>query len=151
LNSPPTVVGDIAIVGAAFTPFAPAKPAQQRDRLHPRYDVVTGRLLWTFHTIRGATSPASRRGSTVRPRGRGRRQRGRLGHISRDPQLGLAYLPVESPYGDMYGGLRPGANLYGESIVAVDLKTGKRRWHFQTCIIRSGTTTFPPLRSWSTP
>jgi quinoprotein glucose dehydrogenase len=52
--------------------------------------------------------------------------------ISADEELGLAYLPVESPYGDMYGGLRPGANLYGESIVAVDLRTGERRWHFQT-------------------
>jgi quinoprotein glucose dehydrogenase len=52
--------------------------------------------------------------------------------ISADEQLGLAYLPVESPYGDMYGGLRPGANLYGESVVAVEIKTGKYRWHFQT-------------------
>ena len=52
--------------------------------------------------------------------------------ISADEELGLAYLPVESPYGDMYGGLRPGANLYGESIVAVDIRTGEYRWHFQT-------------------
>jgi quinoprotein glucose dehydrogenase len=52
--------------------------------------------------------------------------------ISADEELGLAYLPVESPYGDMYGGLRPGANLYGESVVAVEIETGKYRWHFQT-------------------
>jgi quinoprotein glucose dehydrogenase len=43
----------------------------------------------------------------------------------------MAYLPVEAPTGDYYGGHRPGANLFGESIVAVDLKTGQRKWHYQ--------------------
>jgi quinoprotein glucose dehydrogenase len=51
--------------------------------------------------------------------------------ISVDEQLGLVYLPVESPTGDYYAGHRPGNNLYGESLVCVDLKTGKRKWHFQ--------------------
>ena len=51
--------------------------------------------------------------------------------ISADETLGLAYLPVELPTGDYYGGDRPGANLFAESIVAVDIKTGVRRWHFQ--------------------
>ena len=41
------------------------------------------------------------------------------------------YLPVEMPTGDYYGGHRPGNNLFGESLVAVDLQTGKRRWHYQ--------------------
>jgi quinoprotein glucose dehydrogenase len=51
--------------------------------------------------------------------------------ISVDEQLGLVYLPVESPTGDYYGGHRPGADLFGETLVCVDLKTGKRKWHFQ--------------------
>ncbi len=51
--------------------------------------------------------------------------------ISVDEQLGLVYLPVESPTGDYYGGHRPGNDLYGESLVCVDLKTGQRKWHFQ--------------------
>jgi quinoprotein glucose dehydrogenase len=51
--------------------------------------------------------------------------------ITVDEQLGLVYLPVESPTGDYYGGHRPGTNLYGESLVCVDLKTGQRKWHFQ--------------------
>ena len=51
--------------------------------------------------------------------------------ISVDEQLGLVYLPVESPTGDYYGGHRPGNNLYGESLVCVDLKTGQRKWHYQ--------------------
>ena len=48
-----------------------------------------------------------------------------------DEELGLVYLPVELPTGDYYGGHRPGNNLFGESLVAVDLKTGKRKWHYQ--------------------
>ncbi len=51
--------------------------------------------------------------------------------VSVDEQLGLVYLPVETPTGDYYGGHRPGDGLYGESVVAVDLKTGKRKWHYQ--------------------
>ncbi|HME06836.1 MAG TPA: hypothetical protein VKG25_07290, partial [Bryobacteraceae bacterium] len=51
--------------------------------------------------------------------------------ISVDEQLGLVYLPVELPTGDYYGGHRPGANLFSESLVAVDLLTGKRKWHYQ--------------------
>ena len=51
--------------------------------------------------------------------------------ISVDEELGLAYLPVETPTSDFYGGHRPGNNLFAESLVAVDLKTGVRKWHFQ--------------------
>ena len=54
------------------------------------------------------------------------------GQISVDEQLGQPlYLPVELPTGDYYGGHRPGAGLFGESLVAVDLQTGKRKWHYQ--------------------
>jgi quinoprotein glucose dehydrogenase len=51
--------------------------------------------------------------------------------ITVDEELGLVYLPVESPTSDYYGGKRPGDNLFGESLVCVDLKTGQRKWHFQ--------------------
>ena len=51
--------------------------------------------------------------------------------IAVDEELGLAYLPVETPSSDFYGGLRPGNNLFAESIVAIDYKTGQRKWHFQ--------------------
>ena len=51
--------------------------------------------------------------------------------ITVDEELGIGYLPVESPTSDYYGGGRPGNNLFGESLVAVDLKTGQRKWHFQ--------------------
>jgi quinoprotein glucose dehydrogenase len=51
--------------------------------------------------------------------------------ISVDEELGLVYLPVESPTNDFYGGHRPGNNLFGETLVCVDLKTGERKWHYQ--------------------
>ena len=51
--------------------------------------------------------------------------------MSVDEELGLVYLPVELPTGDAYGGHRPGAGLFGESLVAVDLQTGERKWHYQ--------------------
>jgi hypothetical protein len=51
--------------------------------------------------------------------------------MTADPELGLVYVPVELPTGDYYGGHRPGAGLFGESLVALDVKTGQRKWHYQ--------------------
>ncbi len=48
-----------------------------------------------------------------------------------DEELGMVYLPVETPTNDYYGGARPGNNLFAESLVALDLRTGQRKWHFQ--------------------
>ena len=59
------------------------------------------------------------------------RQRRRLDPDQRRRRAGLVYLPVETPTSDHYGGHRPGNNLFAESLVCVDLKTGKRKWHFQ--------------------
>jgi quinoprotein glucose dehydrogenase len=131
LHSPPTIASDVVIVGAAHTPLAPANQPNNVIGYIRGFDVVTGKLLWTFHTVPRKGEPGYEtwlNGSAETGGGNA----GVWGTISADEKLGLAYLPVESPYGDMYGGLRPGANLYGESIVAVDLKTGVRRWHFQT-------------------
>ncbi len=133
LNSPPTIANDVVIVGAAHTPLAPASQANNVIGYIRGFDVVTGKLLWTFHTVPRRGEPGYEtwlNGSAEKGKGAG--NAGVWGTISADEKLGLVYLPVESPYGDMYGGLRPGANLYGESIVAVDLRTGERRWHFQT-------------------
>ena len=93
------------------------------------FDVRTGKRLWIFHTIpkpgefgydTWENDSADYTGNT-----------GVWGQISVDEQLGMAYLPVELPTGDYYGGHRPGNGLFGESIVAVDLKTGERKWHYQ--------------------
>src|SRR6058998_1657182 len=93
------------------------------------FDVRTGNRLWIFHTIPlpneyGAETwegdSASYTGNT-----------GVWGQISVDEDLETVYLPVELPTGDYYGGHRPGNGLFGESLVAVDLHTGKRKWHYQ--------------------
>jgi quinoprotein glucose dehydrogenase len=130
-NSPPTIVGNTVIVPAAHTPLAPPEQANNVVGYIRAFDVVTGKLLWTFHTIPRPGEPGYETWLNDSAR-TGGGNAGVWATIAADEELGLAYLPVESPYGDMYGGLRPGANLYGESIVAVDLRTGERRWHFQT-------------------
>ena len=129
-NSPPTIANDVVIVPAAHTPLAPADQANNVIGYIRGFDVVTGQLLWTFHTVPRRGEPGYEtwlEGSAETGAG----NTGVWATISADENLGLAYLPVESPYGDMYGGLRPGDNLYGESIVAVDTRTGEYRWHFQ--------------------
>ncbi|HMB74463.1 MAG TPA: PQQ-binding-like beta-propeller repeat protein, partial [Gammaproteobacteria bacterium] len=130
LHSPPTIAGGVIIVGAAHTPLAPEDQPDNVIGYIRGYDVVTGERLWTFHTVPQPGEPGYETwldGSAQTGAG----NTGVWAAISADEGLGLAYLPVESPYGDMYGGLRPGENLYGESIVAVDLRSGERRWHYQ--------------------
>ena len=129
LHAPPVVAGDVVIVGAAHRPGAAPKSKKNVKGFVRGFDVRTGKRLWIFHTIPFATEfghdtwekdSASYTGNT-----------GVWGQISVDEELGLAYLPVELPTGDFYGGNRPGNGLFGETLVAVDLKTGQRKWHYQ--------------------
>ena len=53
------------------------------------------------------------------------------GNMAGDDELGIVYLPISTPTNDWYGGMRPGDNLFAESVVAVDVETGQRLWHFQ--------------------
>jgi quinoprotein glucose dehydrogenase len=124
LHAAPVVARDTIIIGAAhLVSFSPKSKTNVKGYVRA-YDVRTGRRSWIFHTIPrpgefGADTwddPASLRftGNT-----------GVWAQISVDEELGLVYLPVELPTGDFYGGHRPGNGLFGESLVAVDLKTGK--------------------------
>jgi len=91
--------------------------------------VKTGKRLWIFHTI---PKPGEFGHDTwERDSAESTGNTGVWAQISVDEDLGIAYLPVELPTGDFYGGHRPGNGLFGESIVAVDLKTGQRKWHYQ--------------------
>ena len=93
------------------------------------YDVRTGELEWTFHTI-----PRPGEFGNETWLNESWAVNGNVGvwtQMSADEELGLVYLPVETPTSDLYGGHRPGENLFAESLVAVDLETGERRWHFQ--------------------
>lgn len=129
LQSAPVVAKDTVIVGAAFREGMTPKSMRNNKGYVRGFDVRTGKRLWIFHTIPIKGEPgyetwlngsAEYTGNT-----------GVWTQISVDEQLGLVYLPVESPTGDYYGGHRPGADLYGESLVCVDLKTGQPKWHFQ--------------------
>jgi quinoprotein glucose dehydrogenase len=129
LHATPLVANDVVIVGAAFETGAnPKSKANVKGHIRG-YDARTGKRLWIFHTIprpgefghdSWLENSAAYTGNT-----------GVWAQISADEQLGLAYLPTELPTHDYYGGFRPGNNLFSESIVAVDLRTGQRRWHYQ--------------------
>jgi quinoprotein glucose dehydrogenase len=129
LHSAPAVAGDTIIVGAAHLAGGVPKSKRNVKGYVRGFDVKTGKRLWIFHTIpkpgefgynTWENDSADYTGNT-----------GVWGQISVDEELGMVYLPVEMPTGDYYGGHRPGNGLFGESIVAVDLKTGQRKWHYQ--------------------
>jgi len=128
-SSPPIVVNDVLIVGNS------AEQGYNQTRIENvpgdilGYDAKTGKFLWKFHVI-------------PRP--------GEFGHetwendawkwtgdisswapMSADPARGLVYIPTNGATIDYFGGFRPGDNLFGTSIIALDVKTGKRVWHHQ--------------------
>ena len=129
LHAAPVVANDVVIVGAAHRPGGVVKSKTNVKGFVRGFDVRTGKRLWIFHTIPQSNEfgydtwdkdSASYTGNT-----------GVWGQISVDEQLGMAFIPVELPTGDYYGGHRPGNGLFGETVLAVDLKTGQRKWHYQ--------------------
>jgi len=128
LHSTPLVCKDVVVIGAAHTVGTSPKHHANVKGYARGFDTRTGKRLWIFHTIP---------------------QKGEFGYdtwldgvdqvgnagvwaqISADPELEMVYLPVELPTGDYNGEYRRGAGLFGESIVAVDLHTGVRKWHYQ--------------------
>ena len=130
LNATPLIVGDVIVVGAAHRPGASPRTMRNAKGYVRGYDVRTGKRLWIFHTIPRSgefgydtwlEGSAEYNGNT-----------GVWAQMSADAELGLVYVPVEMPTGDYYGGNRPGNTLFGESLVALDYKTGQRKWHYQT-------------------
>ena len=129
-SSPPIVVNGVVIVGNVHEQGYYQTRTENIPGDILAYDAATGEFLWKFHVI-------------PRP--------GEFGHdtwendawrrtgdisswapMSADPELGLVYVPTNPPTVDFYGGFRPGDNLFGTSIIALDVETGERRWHFQT-------------------
>jgi quinoprotein glucose dehydrogenase len=129
LHATPVVANDVVIVGAAHRTGAQPRSKRNVKGYVRGFDVRTGKRLWIFHTIPkvGEFGHDTWLNESWVYTG----NTGVWAQISVDAQLGLAYLPVELPTGDYYGGHRPGNGLFGESIVAVDLKTGIRKWHYQ--------------------
>jgi quinoprotein glucose dehydrogenase len=129
LHATPTVVKDVVIVGSSFREGATVSTHNNTKGLVRAFDVRTGKLLWTFNTI---PLPGEFGNDTwERDSWAVNGNTGVWTQITVDEDLGLVYLPVETPTSDYYGGHRPGNNLFAESIVCVDLKTGTRKWHFQ--------------------
>ena len=131
-SSPAIMVGDVIVVGnSSIHGYYPV-----RVRNIPGYirgfDVRTGKQLWRFNLVPqpgefGADTWTN--GSKVGTEGVGKNDA--WATYSADPELGLVYIPVGMPLMDEYGGHRPGANLFGTSLVAIDVRTGQRKWHFQ--------------------
>jgi len=129
LHSTPVVARNVVIVGAAHLTGGVPKSRKNVKGYVRGFDVRTGKRLWIFHTIPRAGEYGIE--SWLNDSWAYTGNTGVWGQISVDEQLGLVYLPVELPTGDYYGGHRPGNGLFGESLVAVDLETGKRKWHYQ--------------------
>jgi quinoprotein glucose dehydrogenase len=127
-TSAPLVVRDVVIVGTtAMVPnrnWTTAPPGYVRA-----YDVRTGELRWRFNPIPEAGDPATETWADSSWTYSGNGNVWTL--MSADEELGHVYLPLKTTTNDWYGGARLGDNLYGESVVAVDVETGERVWHYQ--------------------
>jgi quinoprotein glucose dehydrogenase len=126
VTSPGTVVGDLIVVGSSIAdtlrPDSP--PGDVRA-----FDVRTGALRWTFHTLPHPGEPGYETWET------GIALSGAANvwsTITADLERGLVFLPVSTPSPDFYGGDRVGVNLYSDSVVALEAATGQVRWYFQT-------------------
>ena len=127
LMSAPIVVGDVVIVGPVISDgprYQLAPPGDVRG-----FDVRTGKEVWTFHTV----AQEGEFGNETWENGSWKYTGGTnpWGSLTADLELGYVYVPTGTPTNDYYGGHRPGANLFAESLLCLDARTGRRVWHFQ--------------------
>jgi len=129
IHSTPAIGRNTIVVGAAHKPGGlPTSKTNVKGYVRG-YDVRTGKRKWIFHTIPkpGEFGLDTWLNDSWSYTGNA----GAWGESSIDEARGIVYVGVEAPTGDFYGGPRPGNNLFGESLVALDLETGQRRWHYQ--------------------
>jgi quinoprotein glucose dehydrogenase len=131
-SSPAIVVNDVIIVGnSSIHGYYPIRTHNLPGTIRG-FDVRTGKQLWKFNLIPQAGEFGAdtwKNGTKMGTPGVGKNDA--WAPYSADPDLGLVYIPVGMPLMDEYGGLRPGDGLFGTSLVALDVKTGLRKWHFQ--------------------
>lgn len=141
ISFPPLVVEDVVITGAAhLVGMRPVSASNVKGDIRG-WDANTGELLWTFHTVPERGEPGYE--TWLKGSAEYTGNTGVWAPMSADIERGTVYLPVESATGDRYGGDRPGNNLYASSTVALDYRTGERKWHFQT--------THHDIWDWDTP
>ena len=129
LHATPMVAGDTIIIGAAHVPGGAPRSMRNTKGYVRGFDADTGARRWIFHTIPGGDEYGN--DTWLNESWRYTGNTGVWGQISVDTELGIVYLPTEMPTNDYYGGHRHGDNLFSDSIVAVDLETGERLWHYQ--------------------
>lgn len=126
ITSPPAIYRNLVICGSLVSDRDPQGPPGDIRA----FDIRTGREVWRFHTV----PRDGEAGEETWEKG-SRADRGGVNAwslLSVDPERGLVFLPLTSPSYDFWGGDRKGANLYGNSVVALEAATGKLRWHYQT-------------------
>ncbi|HQZ38172.1 MAG TPA: PQQ-binding-like beta-propeller repeat protein [Vicinamibacterales bacterium] len=129
LHAAPIVSGNTIVVGAAHVEGGAPKSKTNQKGFVRGYDARTGKRLWIFHTIpmKGEFGNETWEKDSWTYTGNA----GVWAQMTIDEESNTLFMPVELPTGDYYGGHRPGDTLFGESLVAVDLNTGKRKWHYQ--------------------
>jgi quinoprotein glucose dehydrogenase len=131
-SGPPIVVGNMVVVGnSSIHGYYPIRVRNIPGFIRG-FDIRTGRQVWKFNLVPQPGEFGAdtwKNGSKIGTEGVGKNDA--WATYSADPELGIVYIPVGMPLMDEYGGHRPGDNLYGNSLVALDARTGARKWHFQ--------------------
>ena len=129
LHSTPMIARNTIVVGAAHTAGDAPRIRENVKGYVRGFDVRTGQRKWIFHTIpqKGEFGYDTWIDGNAEEAG----NCGAWAQMSADEELGLVYVPVELPTGDEVGIFRRGNALFGESLVALDIETGERRWHYQ--------------------
>ena len=137
-GSPPIVVADVVVIGSSIMDVvSPTMPALKRAAPGDvrGFDVRTGEQVWSFRTVPQEGEFGNETWLTAidqdRPSWEYSGNTNMWAWASADAELGYVYLPLSTPTNDYYGGYRPGDNLFAESIVCLDARTGERVWHFQ--------------------
>ena len=129
LHAAPLVVGDTIVIGAAHVPGSAPRSMRNTKGYVRGFDADTGSRKWIFHTIPGNDEFGN--DSWLNDSWRYTGNTGVWGQISADLEAGIVYFATEMPTNDYYGGHRHGDNLFSDSLVAVDIDSGDRLWHFQ--------------------
>ena len=127
MSSPAIIVRGVIVVGSSVMDWWAKRPSPPGDVRG--FDVLTGRLLWTFHTVAQQGEPGVETWENESWKEAGNANV--WAPMSADEELGYVYLPVSTPTNDFYGGHRPGDGLYGDSLVCLDAATGRKVWHYQ--------------------